>query len=47
MAAACSFIALAACVRRLPPVLLKTNVETLCSQEMHLNVVPPFIDLVV
>jgi len=28
-------------------VLLKSSVVTLCSHKAHLNVVPPFIDLVV
>lgn len=37
----------AACVRRLPFVLLKSRVVTLCSQKVHLNVVPPFTGLVV
>jgi hypothetical protein len=45
--AACWFITVAACVRRLPFVLLKSSVVTLSSQKVHLNVVPPFIDLVV
>jgi hypothetical protein len=31
----------------LPFVLLKSSVVTLCSHEVHLNVMPPFIDLVV
>jgi hypothetical protein len=45
--ATCRFITVAACVRRLPSVLLKSSVVTLCSQKVHLNLVPPFIDLVV
>ena len=31
----------AACVRRLPFVLLKSRVVTLCSQKVHWNAVPP------
>ena len=34
-------------VRRLPTALLKSSVVTLCSQKVHLNVVVPFIVLVV
>lgn len=45
--AACWLITDAACVRRFPRVLLKSRVVTLCSQKVHLNVVPPFICLVV
>jgi hypothetical protein len=45
--ATCWLIAAAACVRRLPFAILKSRVLTLCSQKVHLNVVPPFIGLVV
>ncbi len=45
--AACWFMAVAAWVRRLPTALLKFSVVTVCSHKVHLNVVPPFIDLVV
>lgn len=45
--AACRFISAAACLRRLPFVLLKSRVVTLCSQKVHVNEVPPFIGLVV
>jgi hypothetical protein len=45
--AACSLILAAAWVRRLPTALLKSSVVTLCSQKVHLNVVVPFIVLVV
>ena len=45
--AACSLITAAAWVRRLPLLLLKSRVVTVCSQKVHLNVVPPFIGLVV
>jgi hypothetical protein len=38
---------LAAWVRRLPSALLKSKVLTLCPQETHLNVMPPFIGSVV
>jgi hypothetical protein len=40
-------MAVAACVRRLPTVLLKSKVVTVCWHRAQLNVVPPFIDLVV
>jgi hypothetical protein len=46
-AVACSFITAAAWVRRLPVVLLKSTVLTLYLQKGHLNLVPPFIGLVV
>jgi hypothetical protein len=42
---ACSFIALAACVRQLPFWLLNFSVVTECSQSGHLKVVTPFIIL--
>jgi hypothetical protein len=34
-------MALAACVRRLPIVLLKSDVVTLCEQRVHVNRVEP------
>jgi hypothetical protein len=40
-------ISAAACVRRLPFAIWKSRVVTLWSQKVHLNVVPPFIGLVV
>lgn len=46
-AAACSFIALAAWVRELPFWLLNSRVVTECWQRMHLNVLKPFIILIV
>jgi hypothetical protein len=44
-AVACSFIALAAWVRQLP--LLKCRVVRECLQSWHLNVLKPFIILMV
>jgi hypothetical protein len=44
---ACSFIALAALVRRLPFWLLNSNVVTECLQRWHVNVVKPWIILMV
>jgi hypothetical protein len=44
---ACSFIALAAWVRRLPFWLLNSSVVTECLQSRHLNVAKPFIILMV
>jgi|GEM_PF-3410788 hypothetical protein len=46
-AAACSFIALAAWVRQLPFSLLNSCVVTECLQTGHLNVLKPFIILMV
>ena len=46
-AAACSFIALAAWVRQLPFWLLKSRVVTECLQIGHLNVLKPFIIVMV
>ena len=46
-AVACSFIALAAWVRQLPFWLLNSRVVTECGQTMHLNVLKPFIILIV
>jgi hypothetical protein len=46
-AVACSFIALAAWVRQLPFWLLNSCVVTECLQSGHLNVVKPFIVLMV
>jgi hypothetical protein len=40
-------MAAAAWVRRLPVVLVKSRVVTLCSQKVQVNVVPPFTGLVV
>ncbi len=40
-------MAVAAWVRRLPLVLLKSSVVTLCSQKVQVKVVPPFTGLVV
>jgi hypothetical protein len=45
--ATCRLISAAACVRRLPFAIWKSRVVTLCSQKVHLNVVLPFIGLVV
>jgi hypothetical protein len=45
--AACRLISAAACVRRLPFAIWKSRVVTLYSQKVHLNVVLPFIGLVV
>jgi hypothetical protein len=45
--AACSLIIAAAWVRRLPLMVWKSRVVTLCSQNVHLNVVPPLSGLVV
>jgi hypothetical protein len=45
--AACWLIMAAAWVRRLPFAMLKSSVVTLCSQKVHLKVVPPFSGLVV
>jgi hypothetical protein len=44
-AVACSFIALAAWVRRLPFWLLNSNMVTECLQRWHVNVVRPLIIL--
>jgi hypothetical protein len=44
---ACSFIALAAWVRQLPFSLLNSRVVTEWSQSGHLNVLKPFIILMV
>ena len=46
-AVACSFIALAAWVRQLPFSLLNSRVVTECLQIGHLNVLKPFIILMV
>lgn len=46
-AATCRLIAAAACVRRLPFMLLKSRVVILYSQKVYLKVVPPFIGLIV
>jgi hypothetical protein len=46
-AVACSFIALAAWVRQLPFWLLNSCVVTECLQNGHLNVLKPFIILMV
>jgi hypothetical protein len=40
-------MAAAACVRRLPSVLLKSRVVTLCSQKVQVKVMPPFAGFVV
>lgn len=45
--ATCRVISAAACVRRFPFALLKSKVVTLCSQKIHVKVVPAVIDLVV
>jgi hypothetical protein len=47
IAVACSFIALAAWVRQLPFWLLNSRVLTECSQSRHMNVLKPFILLMV
>ena len=46
-AAACSFIARAAWVRRLPFWLLNSNIVTECLQRWHVNVIKPCIILIV
>jgi hypothetical protein len=46
-AVACSFIALAAWVRQLPFWLLNSRVVTECLHSRHLNVLKPFIILMV
>jgi hypothetical protein len=45
--AACWLMAAAACVRRLPPVLLKSSVLTLCAQKVQVKRVPSLTGLVV
>lgn len=47
VAAACSFIALAAWVRQLPLWLLKSRVVTECLQSGHLKVLKPVIIVIV
>jgi hypothetical protein len=46
-AVACSFIALAACLRQLPFWRLNSRVVTECLQSTHLNALKPFIILIV